>query len=188
MDPVTATRSATVQGRDLAIYDNLLPSTDIARYHALLHQAPFTRTEFARPDTATHRHWVSEMALAALQRLPLWRATAGAVRALRPQEAYRPYRAYTNHAAYGDMLYVHTDALPGARELTALWFVCEQWDPDWGGELLCFDDSGDALCVVSPRPGRLVVFDGAIRHAGRPPSRNCYVPRYTLAIKLEPAQ
>jgi hypothetical protein len=28
------------------------------------------------------------------------------------------------------------------------------------------------------------LFDGAIRHAGKPPNRNCNVARYTFAIKL----
>lgn len=186
IEPARPVRNASIEGRELVVHDDLLPAADIARYYSLLQQAPFTRTEFARPDTQTHRHWVSEMALSALLRLPLWQATASAVRALRPREAYRAYRAYTNHAAYGDMLHIHTDALPGARELTALWFVCDRWEPDWGGETLFFDDGGDARHAVSPRPGRLILFDGAIRHAGHPPNRNCYVPRYTLAIKLEP--
>ncbi|PLX57465.1 MAG: proline hydroxylase, partial [Chromatiales bacterium] len=35
-------------------------------------------------------------------------------------------------------------------------------------------------------PGRLVVFHGAIRHAGRPPNKICLAPRYTFAMKLEP--
>jgi SM-20-related protein len=37
---------------------------------------------------------------------------------------------------------------------------------------------------VSPKPARLLLFDGAIRHAGKPPNRNCPVARYTFAIKL----
>ena len=77
------------------------------------------------------------------------------------------------------------DAQPGSDEFTALWYLCEHWDTEWGGETLFFDAAGDAQFVCSPRPGRLVLFDGAIRHAGRPPSRICYVPRYTFAIKLE---
>ena len=44
-----------------------------------------------------------------------------------------------------------------------------------------------AQFVASPKPGRLVVFDGAIKHVGRPPNRICYAPRFTFAIKLEPA-
>ena len=83
------------------------------------------------------------------------------------------------------MLYTHTDCLPHKRGLTALWFLSTEWDPEWGGETMFFDASGDAMFCASPKPGRLVVFDGAIPHAGRPPSRICYKPRYTFAIKLD---
>ena len=59
---------------------------------------------------------------------------------------------------------------------------------EWGGETLFFNSIMDAEVAVSPRPGRLVVFDGAIIHVGRPPNRVCYAPRYTLAFKLEPVK
>jgi SM-20-related protein len=74
--------------------------------------------------------------------------------------------------------------LPGQRELTALWFLCESWDREWGGETLFYTADGDAQCAVTPRPARLVVFDSDIRHAGKPPNRNCPIGRYTFAIKL----
>ena len=90
-------------------------------------------------------------------------------------ERYPPYRVYTNYASFGDTLLTHVDAVPDARELTALWFLCEQWDTEWGGETLFYDDAGDAQIAVSPKPGRLLLFDGAIRHAGKPPNRNCNV-------------
>ena len=182
--PVPARREE-VEGRQLVVFDGLLAPADLARYVELLRRAPFTRTEIARPDTAEYRHWASEMALPGLMQLPLWRATDLAVQAMRPDRRYRPYRAYTNYAAYGDMLFTHTDCLPEQDELTALWFLCETWDPEWGGETLFFDSRIEAQVVVSPRPGRLVIFDGAIRHAGKPPNRICYAPRFTFAVKLE---
>jgi hypothetical protein len=43
----------------------------------------------------------------------------------------------------------------------------------------------DRLPAMPPRPGWLAVFDGELLHAGRPPNRNCYMPRFTLALKLE---
>ncbi len=43
----------------------------------------------------------------------------------------------------------------------------------------------DPQFVVGPKPGRLVIFDGAIPHAGRPPTRICFAPRYTYAMKFE---
>ena len=85
------------------------------------------------------------------------------------------------------MLFSHVDCVEGAGELTALWYVCDQGDPEWGGETVFFDRQRDVRAAVSPRPGRLVLFDGDILHAGRPPNRNCHAPRFTLAVKLERA-
>lgn len=181
------TRITTVEGRDVAVFDALVPVEEAARYYRAISHAAFTRTETARPETVEHRHWVCEMPLENLPRTSLWQATEAAIKALRPNEEYRPYRCYTNFAAYGDVLLTHVDALPNSRELTALWYLCEQWDCEWGGETMFFNAEGDAQIAVAPRPGRLVLFDGAIRHAGRPPNRNCTVSRYTFAIKLRAA-
>ena len=169
------------------VFDGLVSHSDLQQYVEALTRAPFTRTEFAKEETAEYKHWVSELPLANLTRLPLWEPTKAAVACARPGQPYQPYRSYTNYAAYGDMLYTHSDCAPEARELTALWFLSEQWEPEWGGETMFFDASGDAIFCASPKPGRLVIFDGAIPHVGRPPSRICYAPRYTFAIKLAPA-
>lgn len=178
------TRSAQVDGRDVFVFDGLIPPEESAHYFHTLGRAAFTRTERARPDTDEFRHWVCEMPPENLPKISLWPATLRAVEQVRPQERYHPYRVYTNFASYGDLLLTHVDALPDARELTALWFLAERWDTDWGGETLFYDESGDAQLAVSPKPGRLLLFDGAIRHAGKPPNRNCYVARFTFAIKL----
>jgi hypothetical protein len=181
---IAATRTASVEGKDIAVFDDLVPVEEVARYYAAISHAAFTRTETARPEATDHRHWVCEMPLQNLPRTSLWDATQRAIAGVRPHERYQPYRCYTNFASYGDVLLTHVDSPPGARELTALWFLCDRWDTEWGGETLFFDSSGDARIAVSPKPARLLLFDGAIRHAGRPPSRNCLVSRYTFAIKL----
>lgn len=177
-------REVLVEGRRVRVFDGYLPNA--AEYVAELAKMPFTRTEVARPETAGYKHWVSELRIEALLRQPIMALTHRAVKGFAaPGTAYRPYRAYTNVAGYGDMLFTHVDCLPGLGELTALWYLCDRWDLEWGGETMFFDAQGDAVCAVTPRPGRLVVFDGDIVHVGRPPNRICYVPRYTFAIKLE---
>lgn len=45
-----------------------------------------------------------------------------------------------------------------------------------------YDEGIEVAFAMSPRQGRLVVFDG---RAGRSPNRICYPPRYTFAIKFE---
>jgi hypothetical protein len=181
---VVPTRHGRIGTRDLWVFDGLVEST--ATMVQALDRAPFTRTEVATPESAQFRHWVAELDLRALAGLPLHRATLAAMAAVLPERRYRAYRAYTNFAAFGDVLMIHTDCAPQADEYTALWYLATDWDPNWGGETVFYDDDRDAAFVVSPRPGRLVLFHGAIPHAGRPPSRTCYTPRYSFALKLEP--
>ena len=64
----------------------------------------------------------------------------------------------------------------------AMWYVCGEWSGDRGGETLFVDERGDAVIGVSPRSGRLVLFDGstgrydlAPRGAGR---GSCYTLVY----------
>lgn len=183
-DALAASREHTIDGRPLRVYDGHLP--DVASYVQGLSRAAFTRTEVARPDTAGYKHWATEIRIEALVQQPIFELTRRAVLGfVTPGTAYRPYRAYTNLASYGDVLFTHTDCLPDQRDLTALWYLCEEWDVEWGGETVFLDAADEIAASVLPRPGRLAVFDGAINHAGRPPARICYLPRYTLAIKFE---
>lgn len=182
------TRTAQVDGHDIFVFDDLVPAEEAAIYARAIVGASFTRSETALPEHTEYRHWVCEMPLQNLPRTSLWLATEKVVAQLRPDERFLPYRVYTNFASFGDVLLTHFDALPDTRELTALWYLCEQWDVEWGGETMFFDSKGDAQLAVTPKPGRLLLFDGAIRHAGRPPNRNCPVGRYTFAVKLRAAR
>jgi SM-20-related protein len=183
---VSATRRHSIEGREVRVYDGLLKTNEIQGLTAALQNGAFTRTEFARAETSAFRHWVLNIAIEAAAQLPIYQPTLSAAGDFAAHSAYRIYRCYCNYATYGDMLFTHTDCPPGSGELTALWFITPQWNVEWGGETVFFDSSMDAQVAVSPRPGRLVLFDGSLPHVGRPPNRICYAPRYTLAYKLQP--
>ncbi|MFK7957851.1 MAG: 2OG-Fe(II) oxygenase [Lysobacterales bacterium] len=185
--PIAPQRSATIDGKSVAVFDGLVADNIVSRIKEILDASPFQHNEIARPDTAQYRHWANNMTVEAARNLPFHGPTLAAAKAM-GRGTFSVYRAYTNFAAFGDMLFTHTDCLPGAGELTALWFVSNQWNVEWGGETLFFNADEDAEFVVSPRPGRLVLFDGELRHCGRPPNRICTEPRYTLAFKLELAK
>lgn len=181
---LAASREIVIDGRPLRVFDGHLPN--VGEYVRGLSRAAFTRTEVARPETAEYKHWATEIKLEALAQQPIFDITRRAVLGFTtPAFGYKPYRAYTNVASFGDMLFTHTDCLPDQHDLTALWYLCEHWDLEWGGETMFFDAQDEIACAIQPRPGRLVIFDGAIKHVGRPPNRICYAPRYTFAIKFE---
>lgn len=183
-----ATRRHSIEGREIRVYDGLLSAEDIRSLTAAFEEGAFTRDEYARPATAAFRHWVLNISLETAALLPVYGPTLEATMDVAGGVRHQVYRSYCNHAAYGDMLFTHTDCEPAEKDFTALWYIAPEWDVEWGGETLFFNSSMDAEVAVSPRPGRLVVFDGAIVHVGRPPNRVCYAPRYTLAFKLEPAK
>jgi Rps23 Pro-64 3,4-dihydroxylase Tpa1-like proline 4-hydroxylase len=181
------TRTMHVEGRQICVYDNLVALPHIKQLTEAFLGANFVRDEVARQDTAQFRHWELNIPLETATQLVVHQPTLSAVSEDFPGgSSYRLYRCYCNHAAYGDMLFTHTDTPPGEKGLTALWYIAPEWDVEWGGETLFYNAHHDAEAVVTPKPGRLVVFDGSIVHVGRPPNRICFAPRYTLAFKLGP--
>lgn len=172
--------------RKLEVYDDILPVADLRSIHNALLQACYSKTEYARLETFDFRHWATEISIDVAETMTIFGPTMLALDSFNVGSCYNLHRAYVNVANYGDMLYSHLDCEPGAGEITALWYISEKWNHEWGGETVFFDDSKDIRAAVLPRPGRLALFNGDILHAGRPPNRICFSPRYTLALKFEP--
>lgn len=179
-----ANKSFKVDGRPIFVFDGLLSDSVINETYTALKGAHFTLTEIARPDVEDYRHWAHNMPLKSAQHLPLVKIANNVINDLF-EDRYRLYRSYCNASTYGDMLYPHTDCMPDAKEMTALWFIQDEWNYEWGGETLFYNKDDDAEVVVTPKPGRLAIFDGAINHAGNPPKKVCTKPRYTFALKYE---
>ena len=92
------------------------------------------------------------------------------------------HRIYANLNMFGDYQFAHRDG----DGFTALLFANPKWDEDWGGEIIFYShDTSPVDHAIRPRPGRMVLFDGHIRHRGGVPSKFCHEPRITLAIKFQ---
>lgn len=175
----------TVDGKKIWVFDDLCSANEAATIAHNLELSAFVRSEVARPDTATFRHFVLNLNATQLANLPMYSRSLEAVKQITSKN-FRAYRAYCNLASYGDMLFTHTDCMPGSPELTVLIYMCPKWDIEWGGETMFYNSEDDCVYACTPKPGRVVIFDGSIKHVGRPPNRVCYASRFTLAFKLEP--
>lgn len=183
----SSVRETKIEGLPARVIDGFMNLSESTQLFQFFQNVAFTRNEVARTDVEMFRHSVCNVELQACCKMPLYGYTMQALTQYFPERGpHRCYRSYCNMANYGDMLFTHTDSQPGQPELTALWFLTPRWNIEWGGETLLFNSNDDAEFVVSPRPGRLLLFDGRIRHAGRPPNRICTIPRFTFALKLEP--
>ena len=171
-------------GRRFFVLDHVLDAPAARRIHRCFAGLPVTLDDSDRPDTAHVRHlkhdfgrteWDSHPALSLLT------DTARSFLRERRIACGDVYRIYANFNLHGDFQFAHEDG----EGWTALVFVNSRWDEDWGGELIIYPDRDApyAYCVA-PRPGRMVVFDGMIRHRGGAPSKLCLEARISLAIKF----
>lgn len=172
--------------RRLFVLDRVLDGAAIRRVYRWFTDLPVTLSDTDRPDTAHVRHLKHDFESEDWQSHPALKALTAAARGFlrgRRISCGEVYRIYANVNLHGDFQFAHEDG----EGWTALAFVNSRWDEDWAGELIVYPDGTDthAYCIA-PRPGRMVIFDGMIRHRGGSPSKFCLEPRITLAIKFGP--
>ena len=176
-------KRALISGREAFVCDGMIDPVLVARMGTVVKTLHYVRKEKSRPGVP---------GLAAVAEIPAALLASDAFLArlrqiageLFPGEALSDQRAYVNSSVYGDGYYAHRDCPAEQKHITALYYANLEWQPDWGGETIYFNDEEDAELVVSPRPGRLVLARGAILHRGTVPTRICYEERYTLAYKM----
>ena len=92
-------------------------------------------------------------------------------------------RQYANGHTYGLGGQAHADD-PRPGHFTLLYYPMPDWNPGWGGETVYHHQNGEIALSVLPKPGRAVLFDSRILHAGRAPNRSYGGLRVTIAFKL----
>jgi hypothetical protein len=175
-----------VSNRPVFVIDDAVDLATIERIAAKFSGAHFARTESDRADTKHVRSFALDVPLDGWVRdEPLFRVLENAVATTFPGADLTPYRAYVNCMVYGDMAYPHRDCHPERFDVTTLVYVNRDWHQDWAGETVFFDDDHEARVAVAPRPGRVVIFHGAIEHRAGVPARLCLEERLSLAYKFK---
>jgi hypothetical protein len=177
-----------VSRRRFFVLDGVLDGDAARAIHTRFASLPMTLSDSDRPDTGHIRHLKHEFDRVEWDNHPalsLLTDTARAFLRERRIACGAIYRIYANFNLHGDFQFAHEDG----EGWTALVFINSRWDEDWAGELILYPDgiSSHAVCIA-PQPGRMVVFDGMIRHRGGAPSKHCLEARISLAIKFAPAR
>lgn len=62
-------------------------------------------------------------------------------------------------------VYMHYDGgFKVDGSMSFLYYVNNNWDPEWGGETLFANDKGEPEVIIPYTPGRIVLFDSKIPH------------------------
>jgi hypothetical protein len=164
----------------IAVVDGLYPDGFIREVQDALLCRGWTYSEGAYPGSELV-HWVTE-----LSPDDAWVATLlSGFRSLIDRDgSYRLIRAYCNAHVCSDCPLPHQDSA-NPRDRTVLVYANAQWQPEFAGETVFFDDHDEIIRAVMPRPGRVVIFDSTLRHCARPPTRILLGLRLTVAFKLQ---
>ena len=176
-------RKSLISGRELFVCDNMVEPAMMNQVGALVRALHYVRKEKSRPGVPGLAA-VADIPAERIAVDPFLRALRQTVERLFPAERFSDQRAYVNCSVYGDGYYVHRDCAAHERHVTALYYANLEWQLDWGGETVYYNDNEDAELAITPRPGRLVIARGALLHRGNVPTRACHEERYTLAYKL----
>lgn len=183
---MSETRSITrnlVGGREAYLCDGLYDEVTVSRVADLLSTLRFRRVERSRTGSEVSGG-SAEIPANIAQSEPLFCQLISLAEEAFAARGLVAQRLYVNSTVFGDMYYPHRDFNENEKHLTVLYYANPVWNADWGGETILYDDDGDARMVVSPRPGRVLAFRGAILHRGGVPTRACFEERLTVAYKL----
>lgn len=100
-------------------------------------------------------------------------------------------RVYINGYTYGTEGYAHYDDINITKKFgkeiaseTIIVYLNEDWDVDWGGETVIFNENKDDIeKAVLPKFARVLSFDSNKLHAARSVSRICQKLRLVLVFK-----
>jgi SM-20-related protein len=187
-NPDCGTSVHQIGTRKIHVHDGVFPAELYAKFLQQAENLPFKRRERAsRANPAGVCHWSTDFDIEFFQHEEFYQYIYAQLTNDFPGRTYHLTRCYINLSTFGDWLPVHRDCSETSHDVTALVYLCREWKIDWGGETVFVDQSDDIAASIAMKPGRLVTFSGQIPHAGRPPSRDSYHSRMTLALKFSRA-
>ena len=96
-------------------------------------------------------------------------------------------RAYASGYTHGTIHDLHCD--DGAESFneifTVMFYLNKEWNVNFSGETVFYYSQTETIDSILPRPSRAVLFDGAIPHLARDPSRLCPELRMIATFKYK---
>ncbi len=92
-------------------------------------------------------------------------------------------RVFTMCLRYGDQDYYHKDYFKNGKGVSLVLYSNVDWKPDWGGETF-FEINKGVYKSFSIKPGRILIFDGTIKHKAGVPSRHSQVAKLSLNLRF----
>lgn len=96
-------------------------------------------------------------------------------------------RAYASGMTHGTIHNLHVDdGFHNLNEIfTIMFYLNKEWDVTFAGETIFYYADNETIQSILPKPGRVILFDGAVPHLARDPSRICSELRMVATFKYQ---
>jgi Rps23 Pro-64 3,4-dihydroxylase Tpa1-like proline 4-hydroxylase len=167
--------------KDIKVYDGLVSTQTMKEIYHLVRESRYGTTEKDYPQLPDDQKMLS--CNLEMDNKSLFQLAKSVSEKIPNNEDYYLERVYVNAYTSSDSPRPHQDTNDNSG-LTILYYANDDWNWEYGGETVFFNDAMDVVKAVLPRPGRVVIFNSILYHCAR--SQNNLGPkfRYTIAFKL----
>jgi Rps23 Pro-64 3,4-dihydroxylase Tpa1-like proline 4-hydroxylase len=168
------------------IIDNTISKEEIKEIHTYFENIPWLRNGSSR--TTESKKWNYPLNFEHNIEQKLLNHTNLILKSKGLDKLIKFKRAYASANFFGDLMEYHTD--DNSKEFneifTVMYYLNEDWNIEWGGETSFLNVTNTEIQhTITPKPGRIVLFDGFITHGPKPLNFGCNKMRIVLTFKFE---
>jgi Rps23 Pro-64 3,4-dihydroxylase Tpa1-like proline 4-hydroxylase len=181
------TRRLIIDNKLVVIEDDLVYDTEFSDFESYIKKsAAFTpsQSDSYASNNIVGTFWVYNIDIEKFSKSTLFKLLLDKTNKYFGKKSWMLTEARVNSTQHGDSGFMHTDGANGFTDtVTCLIYLNENWNPDFFGETIFYNEQDDACAISSLKYKRLVMFDGSIKHASRAPSRLCSQKRLIMVVK-----
>ena len=177
-------KKLTIKDKNILVFDGLFTEKEIKHHFALFSLADYTFLHSSRKDTVAYREWAASFSVEDFREHSLHQVLSDVAQTHSKLKSIECYDVFCSASTFGNVSFIHSDS-PTEDTVSVLYYCNSSWDSEWGGETIFYDDNDDAEAAISIKPGRVVVFDGALKHRAGVPNRTCPEVRITLSVRFD---
>lgn len=181
----------TFSAKDVIVLDNLFTANDLKHLRFVLsHENTFWSfkpyIDDNHPFTSTSHLWSARLDLDTFGNSSVWKKIESALVKSRDESpSLFPYKSEGQIGVRGNHVRVTSCNREG---YLATVFLAENWSPNWYGEMIVYNNTGEIMKAVVPRYGRLAVIPCSLNYVIKPPALDILQRFHSLTIFIESLQ
>lgn len=189
----TPNRIIKIGEKSIYVFDALFTEQQIKEFHHCLLISNYSCLQASKAETTDYKEWVAGFDIEDFKSHWLYKVCSEILVSLNEAQGteYVCANVFGNLFSFGSFTFTHTDSSDlsnASKDISFLYYANSEWNYEWGGETIFYDQDMDPLSCVGMKPGRLICFTGDIPHRSGIPTRYCNEHRLTFSVRFMPSK